>query len=651
MAADKVATFAINLDGNVKDAAKEGAEGLEALRKQVEASQQSIREMVAAQKSLRGSSDEVSAARELLKAKIVAERGVVSQLNLELLKQGTTYEHLAAQARKKKDADDSVGKGIKAVGGPVSELTDKFEGLKGMLAESDIAMLGVGAAAAGAVVGVIALTAAIADGAKKVSEFTLSSANHLRALELQREAAAGSEKDAKALGEQVERLGEKVSTSRDKLNELAVSLTKSLSGGFSKASGQAIVDTFAAVSQAADAMGDDVGNSLKGIVERGKMMGRVRINPFELQGTGLQFEKIAGALAKNLNIGVDQAKKALFEGRVTLDDGAKALRDAVEERFGQINAKKLLDLDVLSSKLHEKWVGLTKDVNLQPIAEAFQKIIGLFDEGTVTGEELKHIFRDIGDALGVGAKAGVPIAQELVDDLIIGAQDIEIAFLETRNSIRKTFGTADEGKALKDTLSTLGDGAIVLAKGLLKSAEAAAWLLASLDKLESILGENKKRMNVGGVDLGNNLVEGLVNSMTGGGYDVARAGVQLGMKAMDAFKKTLGISSPSKVFEGYGKDVAAGAAAGMDKGAPDVQRSAEGMAPAPPTAPRERSAGAGLGASAGPVNLEVNIHVDGSAKGHDAAEKLSAPEFLGHLTKAVRQALVTAGIPTQGAAP
>jgi hypothetical protein len=61
--------------------------------------------------------------------------------------------------------------------------------------------------------------------------------------------------------------------------------------------------------------------------------------------------------------------------------------------------------------------------------------------------------------------------------------------------------------------------------------------------------------------------------------------------------------------------------------------------------------GCGAAAPAGPssVSVKVEIHVDAGKGGTDVASALSEPAFLGKLTKAIRQALVTQGVPTQGA--
>jgi uncharacterized protein (DUF111 family) len=147
-------------------------------------------------------------------------------------------------------------------------------------------------------------------------------------------------------------------------------------------------------------MGDEVGKQLENIITRGQMAQRVQINPLELQGSGLQFKDIAGQLAANLHIGVEQAKAALFEGRVKLDDGAKAIRDAVDKRFGEINAKKLLDLGVQAEKFKEKLTALTADVKLEPLLKGIDELSHLFDNTTVSGAALKQLVTFLGDQIG-----------------------------------------------------------------------------------------------------------------------------------------------------------------------------------------------------------------------------------------------------------
>lgn len=65
-------------------------------------------------------------------------------------------------------------------------------------------------------------------------------------------------------------------------------------------------------------------------------------------------------------------------------------------------------------------------------------------------------------------------------------------------------------------------------------------------------------------DIGDALIDGIVNALRGGWSSVWAAAQALGAAAIAAIKKTLGVASPSKVFYGIGKDVVQGFIDGID---------------------------------------------------------------------------------------
>ena len=70
--------------------------------------------------------------------------------------------------------------------------------------------------------------------------------------------------------------------------------------------------------------------------------------------------------------------------------------------------------------------------------------------------------------------------------------------------------------------------------------------------------------------LASSMIDGLVAGITAGAARVSRSMGELGATAADAFRSVLGIASPSKVFAGYGLNIAQGTAQGVDAGAPVV---------------------------------------------------------------------------------
>lgn len=664
------ASFSINLDSDASEVSSEAAAELEKLRQTIHGSQDAVKQMSSSLRSLRGTSDEVKQAKAQLKAMIDSERNAISASNLALLKQGTTFEKLSGQARKAaaeqaklaeslkldelkriKAQTDGVSGALQKAGGPLAELKGKFDSLKEVLggAGGKMALL-VGAAALAAA----ALAAlVIAAGAAVVSfvKFVVSSADAARNMNILREAMTGSAQNATNLGTQVDALAGKVSTSKEALNTLAASL------GRTRLSGQAIVDTFNLVGRAADAMGDDVGNQLKDIVTRGQITKRIQINPAELQGTGLKFQDVAAALATQMHVGVKEAQQALFEGRVKLDDGAKALRTAVEKRFGEINAKKLLSLDVQVAKFKERLASLASDVNIEPLLKGFAELSSLFDSSTVSGATLKELVTIIGDGIGPAFKAVMPIAKGFIKGLIIGALDVAIAFLTLKNGIKKTFGGNDTfagldlmrvgllsakfavmGFASGLAITAAAVGAVVLTVMGLVNAFKAIWK-GAVTAWDAIA-------NVDWKGLGSSIVDGIVNGLKAGASFLVDSATGLADKVKAGFAGALGIHSPSKVFAGFGMNTAEGFASGVEAGSSTATHAVDSMAGAASSA-GSQSSGGGRGSAVAPsIVVQLNFTVGGGGEG--AKRELSEPSFLAMLTKAVEDALRGAGVPTQG---
>lgn len=679
MAETKVATWSLNLQSNAAAITGEAATELEAFRAKIEQSQISLKGLGGAMRSLRGASDEVVETKKLLKAQIEAERGAVSQANLALLKKGTTYEQLTAKMKAneaqqrrldaRRQAEDlkriaerttAVRTAVQATGGPVAELAGRFgtlrEVISGVGLQGAALTLGLGALVAG----VTALAAATVDAGFKLGKFLIASADELRSMQLMREAVAGNAENARNLGSQVDFIARKVSTSKGALNDLAVSLTKSLSGGVSRASGQAIVDTFAAVSEAAAAAGDDTGRAIREIIERGKLLGRIWTSPFELQGTGLQFQDVAGALAKRMKVSLDDARKALFEGRVGIEAGARALRDAVETKFGGINAAKLLTLDVQFQKFHEHLVGLTRGVVLEPLLRGMAGLFDKFDETSVTGKAVAAIFEKIGNAI-------VGISTRHIDGVVRGVETLVLWGLKAVEVFDRwgprVLGVV-EGLAQNETVVT-GLKVALIGLGTVVGVAAAA-ITASFAPLAALIGGVGAA--VYGVyrafvfvrdlkwgELGSQIVGGIVGGIRDSAARLWDAVTGLATRIKRTFEGALEMRSPSRVFERYGKLTTEGYRRGLAQG--NATTTSAATRELVPPAPSVGAGGTGFARAGGPVQVSVSfeIHVSPHASsgqapgamGQEIAHALTAPDVLRHLQRAIRLGLMTQGIPTQ----
>jgi hypothetical protein len=695
-ASDAKATFSIDVGLEGRDETNAYASELEALREKIRGSTDAIKQMSAANRSLRGSTDEVKGAKAELKSRLDAERDAVSRANLALLKHGTTYEKLAEQERRaakakteadaemkasaakmktaleeeKKKADalaeslklkkaeegrarlDAMKNGVAAAGGPVEALSGKFGTLKGILGGGSAVMgataLGVAALAAA----VVGFTVAVVAGTVAFAKWVLEAGNAARAMGLVREAMSGSEKNASALGSQIDLLATKVPIAKAELNALASETTRSLSG--TMVSGQGIVDTFNAVAVASAAAGDSVGKTFGDIIEQGKRFGRIQLTAPQLQGSRVKFQDVAGELAKQTKVGLKEAMAALAEGRVEVNAGAAAIRAAVEKQFGAVNAKKMLDLDTIALKFHEHLADLTRGVNLEPVLRALDRLSSLFSTSTVTGSAMKTLVTTLGNVLVGGAAKGTDLVTFAIKQLVIWALKLEIAFLKSRRALMAAFENPAVILAAKAVLvGIVGTvavlGAALAALGVVVGAAFAVLggaFLAVGEALETIKDLATAVFDWFGSitwsELGTSIVDGIVAGITGAASSLKNAVGELATKAKDTFKNLLGIHSPSAVFAGYGQQTAEGYAQGVEGGAGRAQDAAGSLAPSAP------GGGGGAGAGAGrPIQVTIQVYADSKAKGDEVAAALASPSFLGKLVLEIEKAATGAGISTQ----
>lgn len=696
--ADKTASFTIPIHADSD--AREAAEDLEALRKKIFASQEAVKDFGSAMKSLRGATDEVKNARSDLKAKLEAERDALSRHNLALVKQGTTYEKLARQERlaskamadqkkvlqdqkkaldEDKKSTEALHKAVSTVGGPVATLREKFDSLKSVLggAQGAQGAFTVGAAVAAAAIAlvvavVVEVAKAVVDATIAFTKFVIEGANAARTMRLMREAAGGSASNATALGNQVDALSRKVATSKAELNDMSLDMTRAFLG--TRVSGEGLVDTFNAVAQVSEVMGKQAGSAIEGIIERSKQWGRMGIGLFELQGTGVSFEDVAGKLAKQLKIGLDAARLQLRMGMVDVNAGAKALRGAIEDKFARLNLAKMLDFDVLKMKFQETLSALTKGVNLEPLLKAFEKLSALFSETTVTGTAMKMIVTDLGNALVGGAAGGADFLTKAIKQLVIWALELDIAFLRSKKRIAEFFENRAAVLIFKAAIVSLISaivgigvifglvaavivGALAIIVGPFVLAGLLIWGIyeagkAAWEALKNIKWGAIGDAIVGGLKssldwvmgIGERIISGITDGIKAG-WTALKSGVEgVVNKIKDWFTGGLDMHSPSRVFARYGEQTVQGYAQGIDSEAPAAQASINAMAPSAPMIGGDNSAG---GARGGPISVVVEINVDGSGHGQETAKALSAPDFLSGLTKAIEEALLGAGVPTQ----
>ena len=675
--ADQQATYSIAFEGDTKSVPNQMADELEKLRQKVDAERSSMRQLETAMRSLKGQSDEVVAAKSTLKAKVDAARNSISQANLAIVKQGTTYGALSDAVRKataeqakleaaqekaeakkhqeeiKKIADSTkkMSDAIKTAGGPVAELTSRFNTFKELAEGSEGKLRLMTVASVAAIAGIVALGAAVVAATVSLGRFILQGADAARSMQLVRVAASGSEQNATALGHQVDALARKVPTAKTALNELAVAITKSLSGGTSRANGQVIVDTINAVAEASAGAGEESGNVLKGIIERSKTLGRIQLNPFELQGSRVKFGDIAEQLAKQTHVGVDQANIALRTGRVSLEAGAAAIRAAVEKEFGKINGAKLISLDTIAAKFQERLSGLTSGVNLEPLLQGLDRLSSLFDTTTVNGQSLKVLFTVLGNRIVTTFTDNLPTIENFLKTMTTLALVGGNALLTLAGWVQSAVSTFSQFVSVRDILTGIQEAlgiaaaaAVVFAASTIEVWGPIALTVAGV--AAAFYGVTKAvefLQDVKWGEVGTAIINGIVGGLTGAYHFLVDSVTGIADRVKDAFKNALGIHSPSAVFADYGDQTARGYEQGMRRSSPIAQEAANALAP---SAPRAGGGGAAGGATVNIDKLQLIVQ-GGSAS--QASVPVNDPSFRSQLTQALRDVLHQASVPTQTA--
>lgn len=635
---DMEAVFGISIEGNAAKAATETAQSIEGLRARLISGEASVGKMSEALRRLKGSSTEVKTEKAQLRAKIDAEQSALGKLTASALAAGVPVEQLSTRTKAAGEAAGGLAGAAAGLGGPVGAASSRLSQLGEMLNKGITASDLFKLAALGVVAVVIAVAAAAVGAAVSLAKFVVDGANAARSANLLREAAAGSAQNAKNLGQQVDALAGKVSTSKEALNELAVGLARN------GLQGQALVDTFNAVGQASAAMGDEAGNKIKGLIEAGRLSQRLFLSRESLVGTGVSFEDVAKTLAGQMKVGVNEAKAALAEGRVGLGAGAAAIRETVEKKFGEINARKMLDINVQAAKFKEKLASLTAGVKLEPFLKALEKLTGLFDEGTVTGATLKRLVEVFGDGLGTMFEKIAPVGVQFFKGLVIGALAMTLTVLKLRKSFTDTFGDSKlfanvdvMSAALKvGEVAAVGVG-IALAAVALALGSIVVSIMSTISIFQALSkafdGAKSSWSGAGG-----SLVDGFVDGITTNAGKAIKAVTGLAGKASDAFKAALGIHSPSTVFAGHGTNTVDGYVGAVEDGAPRAQMAADKLAPGAPAG--GATGGGGGGGASVVVNLTLNLG-GGDAGGTKA---LQDPGFVAALTKALQDAARAAGL-------
>jgi hypothetical protein len=121
-------------------------------------------------------------------------------------------------------------------------------------------------------------------------------------------------------------------------------------------------------------------------------------------------------------------------------------------------------------------------------------------------------------------------------------------------------------------------------------------------------------------DIGNEIINGIVDAITGGAGRVVGAITDMASSAIAAAKKSLKIASPSKVFGDLGDQTVEGYAGAIDEGSDRVGAAVDALVGAPE--PKEAAAPAASSSGGAPSVVIEKIEVNGVQGAADMIDKL-----------------------------
>lgn len=479
---------------------------------------------------------------------------------------------------------DKAAEGADLAGGSVGGLKAKFEALKA---------LGPAGVVAAIVITVVALSVALAKATFDLTRFAVEAGDAARSMGILMEAAAGSAKGGKELGGMVGRLRRDFAGSREEIAGMVLELRRS------GLQGVHLEKTVRAVGIATKTMGEAAGGILKGLIDRGALTKRFVLNPFDLRGTGLEFNDVAKELAKMTGRTIGTVKGAMQNGMVKLTDGIAALEAATKAKFGDLAKRQLIALPEQIARAKENLKAIFSGVDVDKFLGKLASVLDLLDETTTTGKILRTLAKTIFQPLIDFAGSSVlPMIRTFFIGASIAILDLSIVTLKAYIWFKKTFGDVGlfkgvDAAAIAFTAGKVAVYAFVVGVGILMAVFAAlgtlfaqitapiwqfqaavaatiASAVAMKEKIASVLGGTADTTK----DAGNDAAKGIADGIKDGQPAVNAAMKDLAKGGKEAFESELQIASPSKVMKATAKiGIGGGVVAGVDASRPMVEQS------------------------------------------------------------------------------
>lgn len=369
--------------------------------------------------------------------------------------------------------------------------------------------------------------------------------------------------------------------------------------------------------------------------------------------------KQAKVSAKDLPVALQAAaiaERALGQGGSAefiqrLKDGKQTVQsfaNEVNSKFGGVVQRQMLGLEIQNARFKRSLAETFGGLNIDPLLAGLNTLVQLFDKGSSTGKALKFIFETAFQPLIDGATAAIPIVEAFFIGILIGALKIYIAMKPAIEAVKEFLGVDDPSTVDWLTAAKVAGEVLVFVIGAMASAfllttgiivgfgtaiaatavaVGAAAIAIGVSIAEGVQSAITWLQSVDLTELGTQMIQGLINGITGAASGLVTAITGSVSRAITAAKETLGIASPSKVFMQIGENTGEGLTQGVEASSDDAAAAMADLA-SPPSMASVAASGSSEGtgraaAGGGPTVVIQSLSIQGVAGAAELAPRLA----------------------------
>lgn len=344
---------------------------------------------------------------------------------------------------------------------------------------------------------------------------------------------------------------------------------------------------------------------------------------------GLGVGQITGQLAKDLGVSVSQLEDMMQKGKVTADQGIASIMKAIQDgvsggKVGSLmlaQSKTLTGLwSTLASKPFRFFAELETGGGIDFLREALFNITEVLSPTTKAGQKLMALIQDItNEIFGMfRAFSGSDGQAKFSAWLITAVNGVRALIVAIKNGLMSGMATfnaiagksSSAGMSFAESMEKIGMAIGFVGAMFLSLMGIIQRVSNFFDELKQTFLDIQLFLVDSFAGLASNIVKGFRIGLSGltGDFGGWASGI------VSIFKSVLGIRSPSKVFEGLGRNTMEGYNLGLES---------EALSPVIATPSMGGQVGAGQragGPSAGGRSMSVNIQLSVDARGGDGAE-------------------------------